>query len=226
MSLKNPEVACAPNQICQQTCLFHIEHHHDPRILNRVRKRGPRLLVRGLPVNDHCIISRPELRAALPHLFHKWTGGIVLIRVDAPPVQLGLNFHCRTKCGHHHDVVGLEHVPRNELFPRRREHKSHPARLQIRIHLGVVNHLAEEKHAPIRARIQGLIRDFNGIFHAKTKPKMPRQQKPHRPKIQHGRLQIALFGVRQLPRPFHAGNDLALVKDWNIKFSGHGIFQK
>ena len=94
---------------------------------------------------------------------------------------------------------------------------------QVRIHLWIVDHLAEQKNALAGVFLQGTVGDFDGVLYPETKPKMPRHHEPNGPEVKHRRREVALAGVADLAFLLDPGDDGAAVKFGDVKTAHIGL---
>ena len=110
-----------------------------------------------------------------------------------------------------HHIVGREFAQRNELLPARIHQKTHPPTQQIGVYVGVMNHFTQQKNALIRILGDGFVGNLDRIFDPITKPKMPGNVEPNRPKIEQAGREITLEFVAFPPKLFQGRDNGASI---------------
>ena len=216
--------ALTTDNICQDLRFFEVENHHCGCTPYAMRKRRPCLLMCGFAVYHYGVATRSQLCTALPHLLDKRAGRIVGVRVNATRGQRFLDLQSRTKGRYNDDICRSEFVPWDQLLTGRGENKPYPALLQVPVNIGIVDHLAEEKHAAVGVGFQRSIGNIHSVFHAETEAKVAGQNKAYGTEIEHGWEQIPLAWVLHLACLFDARNHRTFVKNRDIKLSCHSCF--
>src|SRR5687768_14960679 len=94
---------------------------------------------------NHDAITFPgDLLAAVPDLFYKRTGGIVFFSWYSELIQLLLNGKGSAESRDDHNILLTETFKWNKLLPISILQKSYSSFCKIFIHLGVMNHFAEQ----------------------------------------------------------------------------------
>ena len=182
-----------------------------------MRKRGAGFFVGWFAVNNNRVRLLPDLTRFIPHFFHKRAGSIVGCHVEANGGKFTLRFQGSTKGRNNYHVGGRQFAKRNQWFTKCVEQKANAPALQIRVHIGVMNYLAQEENALIRVFGNSPISNFDGVFHTITKPEMPRYQKTNRPKIERCGCKVAFQLIFPPPMFFQRRNNGASVVGRNVK---------
>lgn len=140
-----------------------------------------------LTMDDYRIVFRAELLRAIPHLLNKRAGCVVLLNLDSLVEQERLYFERGAERGNDDDIIGMNFIPRNELFSVSVHDKADAATLQVVIDLLVVNHLAKEIDLLVGVFLNGAITYFDSVLHAVAEPKMASEVKNDGSEVKDGR---------------------------------------
>ena len=176
-----------------------------------------RLLMLRLAVDYNRIIRRRQLRRTVPNFFNERTRRIVLFDIHANFPQFLLQLQRGSKSWNQHDIVSSKLRKRGDGPAFCVLQKPNTLILQVLIDLWIVNHLAQQENSFTLILLHGLVGDFDGIFNAKTKSKMPRQNNAYTAKIQHTRLKVLFSRIPRLAPLLYAGNNGGMIKVGNFE---------
>ena len=69
--------------------------------------------------------------------------------------------------------------------------------------------------------VEGTVGNLDGVLDAVAEAEMAGNLEPDRPKVEHGRLQVALARIHDPAGLFHRRDDGALVESRDVELPGH-----
>lgn len=149
----------------------------------------------GFAVNDNRKVGFAQFLRPIPYFLYKRAGGVIGVQFNSFIVQQVHNLQGGAESRNDHHIVFPDFLPRNKLRAIGVHNKLNTAILQVTVHFLVMDHLTEQVYIFAWILFQRLIADFNGVFHAITKPEVARQIKTHRAKVEQRRRKILLAQI-------------------------------
>ena len=172
---------------------------------------GARFLMRGFAMDHYRVILGAELGAALPHLLHEGAGGVVFQRVDADGLQFRLGLQRGSEGRDDHDVIGGQFVPIHEHLSMGILDEAQAVTFQIRVHLGVVDHLAEQEDPLAGVLLQRLVTDLDGVLHPVAKAEVSSEDESYSSQVEHGRREVFFLRILRLAEGFQSTDEVAAI---------------